>query len=182
MTESHHLDNRLWCWSRHPDGPFHGPDPDQGTSALDALSDPTTPAAPESDQPWVYLGRCAPALASSFLPDLDELIGEARRTAHEMHRGEPRSARRPATWLGGLTLSEHQDLLDRVGRAFDDWATQHHRQPEFFRVEDVQALTWAEADAVATEYAREQMRDFAGMPRQASSPESRPQSAPSTDP
>ncbi|OLV20184.1 hypothetical protein [Deinococcus marmoris] len=155
MTEPTPPDNRLWCWSRHPSGPFHGPDPDQGTSALDSLSDPTTPAIPESDQPWVYIGRCAPGLASSFLPDLDGLIGDARITAYDMHRDRPLSARRPSDWLGNLSPAEHQDLLDRVGRAFDDWASQHHRQPEFFQVQDVQALTWAEADAVARDYAKE---------------------------
>lgn len=154
MAEPQHPDTRLWCWSRHPDGPFHGPAADQGAAVVDALSDPTAPPAPEGDQPRLYLGRCASALASSFLPDLDELIGEARRTACELHREEPRSARRPAAWLGGLTLAEHQDLLDRMGRAFDDWASQHHRQPEFFRVEDVRPFTFAEAEAVAAEYTR----------------------------
>lgn len=148
-----HPDNRLWCWSRTPDGPFHGPATDEGAAVVDALTDPTAPLVP-TGQPWVYVGRCAPALASSFLADADELIISARITAYDMDRDGPHSLSRPSEWLGTVTATEHADLTERLARAFDDWASHHHLHPQFFRVQDVRALTFAEADAVGTQYAR----------------------------
>lgn len=151
-------DTRLWCWSWTGDhGPFHGPSPSQGDAIIEALNSPPKVGL-GAEHPWLYLARCSPPLASAFLPDLDTLLNGARTTAQEMLDTAADG------WLDHVSAAEHQDLLDRVGRAFDDWASQHHRQPEFFQVEDPHHLTFGEANALAINHARELLRTFAGLP------------------
>lgn len=77
----------------------------------------------------IYEGKVIESVASDYSPNylIDTLAENAYDECGEF----------ADDWLSGLDNKCKNDLINRVHKVIDDWATEHNVQPTFYMVEDI---------------------------------------------